>query len=141
VALHISIQYSIRAGPVVIVPPRRGNEAWQPLKPQPRLTVTDFFLYFFSTAPPGRGCTSFLGVMPRPCNTALRCFGIYNPLSPRQLRGRGDDASSLRHPFRSLFGLKKNWLDFRSTGTRRRSDPSDVRSSGFSTDHSHHGVV
>lgn len=60
---------------------------------------------------------------------------------PESAQGRGDDASSLRQPFRSLFDLKKNWLDFRSTGTRRRSDPSDVRPSGFSTDHSHHGVV
>lgn len=28
-----------------------------------------------------------LGVRLWPCNTALRCFGIYNPLSPSQLRG------------------------------------------------------
>lgn len=58
-ALRISIQRSIRAGPVVIAPPRRGNEAWQPLKPLPRLTVAGIFLHFFSTAPPGRGGTFF----------------------------------------------------------------------------------
>lgn len=56
-------------------------------------------------------------------------------------QGRGDDASSLHHPFRSLLGLKKNRLDFRSTGTQRRGDPSDARSSGFSTDRSHYGAV
>lgn len=58
-ALLKSTQHGIRAGPVVIAPPRRGNEAWQLLKPQLRLTVTDFFLHFFSTAPPGCGCSSF----------------------------------------------------------------------------------
>lgn len=79
VALHISIQHSIRAGPVVIAPPRRGSEAWQPLKPQPCLTVADFFLHFFSTAPPGRDCTSFYGVEPRPGGTVTHCLSIYNP--------------------------------------------------------------
>ena len=131
-------QPGIRAGPVVIVPLRPCAAAPLPLKPLPRLTVTDFFLHFFSTAPPGRG--SFR------CKAAAMQYCAPLPWylqssQSESAQWRGDDASNLRHPFRSLFGLKKNRLDFRSTGTHRRGDPSDVRSSGFSTDHSHSSVV
>ena len=88
------------------------------------------------------GCTSFYGVEPRPGGTVFHCLNIYNPLARLSPGSPRRCMSEYSISVQGLVWLKKTRLELQDFHwTHRRSDPSDVRSSGFSTGRSHHGAV